>query len=283
MAKTCPVLPANIQKDYNQLSQNYLKSGLSIETARSKAAETMLAFAQQNLPLVGGKSTEKVEMTKEGLGSFTKPAFANYLAGITGDQNTIKEVMNTPNIPPELRYKMVNEAIAKRQAKDARPKQEQNALFGSTAGQNQHPYTTVASALISNKDDIRSIFGMLGQIGFSNKTDSAKHTEQLNKVVNEMIVPLADQLSGMKFNISTPTGVVNNPFGEYSANSANPRLDREINLKLNSIANPFLNQFRLSFQEIAAHEFVHATTTAAYTAKENFALKKGYRQPVQPS
>ncbi len=279
MAKSCPVLPANIQKDYNQLSLTYSKS-MSIEEARVKAAETMLRFTQQNLPLedgsvVGGLKAPTEAMTATGLGSFPQATFANYLANITGNPNTVKEVMDTPFIPPELRLKMVKEATARANARNTRPKQEQNALFGSTAGQNQHPYTTVASALISNKDDIRSIFGMLGSIGFSNKTDSAKHTEQLNKVVDEMIVPLADQLSGMKFNISTPTGVANNPFGEYSANSTNPRLDREINLKLNSIANPFLNQFRLSFQEIAAHEFVHATTTAAYTAKENFALKKG--------
>jgi hypothetical protein len=193
MAKSCPTLPANIQRDYNQLSLAYSKD-MPIEQARVKAAESMLDF------------------------------------------------INAPTAAES---------------------------FGSTANPNNHHYTATVASIIQNETDIRDVFRELGNLGSNNKIDSIVHTEQLDHVVEDLIIPLADQLKGLAF-VTFESDTAPSPEGIYEVTGNS----KEIQLRINSIINPFLNRFRLSYKEIAAHEFVHATTTAAYTSG-NIALRKG--------
>jgi hypothetical protein len=160
--------------------------------------------------------------------------------------------------------------------------------LGSTANPTQHPYTATAVTIIQNETDIRTIFNDLNTIGFNNKVDSITHERQLKHVVEDLVVPLANQLQGVVF-VTQESNQATNPVGSYTADATNPRLDREIQLNISSIAHPYLNKFRLSFQEIAAHEFVHAITTAAYKSG-NYVLRKGIqtlykqaREALKPS
>ncbi len=146
---------------------------------------------------------------------------------------------------------------------------EEYEVLGSTFNNNSANHVYLDSILeLTDNTNLETIYDSLSRIQHNNKIDSYSHSKYLKEsIMGKLVIPLAEKIKNTMFIVSE------SDTAPESTGSYDPRLKT---IEIRSAKNPMLNSLSLSLQEIAAHEFVHAITEAAYKSGD-YAITKGIR------